>query len=78
MTVLSNEYENQLKKDIEDNSPFISELMETCVVMHEYTDTKFEASFTQLIKNKEDGGRGYQHIRRLRRDGNCFYRAYLF
>ena len=45
MTVLSNEYENQLKKDIEDNSPFVSELMDTNVVMHEYTDTKFEASF---------------------------------
>ena len=46
MTVLSNEYENQLKKDIEDNSPFISELIDTNVVMHEYTDTKFEASFS--------------------------------
>ena len=78
MNVMSNEYENQLKKDIEDNSPFISELMDTNVVMHEYTGTKFEASFSQLIKSKEEGGRGYQHIRRLRRDGNCFYRAYLF
>ena len=46
MTVLSNEYENQLKKDIEDNSPFISEVMDTNVVMHEYTGTKFEASFS--------------------------------
>jgi ubiquitin thioesterase protein OTUB1 len=27
---------------------------------------------------KECGGRGYKHIRRLRRDGNCFYRAFLF
>ena len=46
MTALSIDYENQLKKDIEDNSPFISEVMETSVVMFEYTDTKFEASFS--------------------------------
>ena len=58
--------------------PFISDLMDTSVVMHEYTDTKFEASFQQLIKSIEEGGRGYTQIRRLRRDGNCFYRAFLF
>ena len=58
--------------------PFISELLETQVVVHEYADSKFFESFQQLIKSKEEGGRGYQHIRRLRRDGNCFYRAFLF
>jgi len=30
------------------------------------------------VQDKEAGGRGYKHIRRLRRDGNCFYRAFLF
>lgn len=25
-----------------------------------------------------EGGRGYTRIRRLRRDGNCFYRSFLF
>lgn len=58
--------------------PFISELLETSIVQHEYTDTKFEGSFAQLVLSKADGGRGYQHIRRLRRDGNCFYRAFIF
>ena len=58
--------------------PFISDVLETSVVQHEYSDTKFEASFAMLVKDKEQGGRGYKHIRRLRRDGNCFYRAFLF
>ena len=58
--------------------PFISEVLETNVVVHEYTGTQFEESFKDLIKSKEEGGRGYKHIRRLRRDGNCFYRAFLF
>jgi len=31
-----------------------------------------------LVKSKEEGGKGYKQIRRLRRDGNCFYRAFLF
>ena len=58
--------------------PFISELLETSIVSNEYIETKFEQSFKQMILPKEQGGRGYQHIRRLRRDGNCFYRAFLF
>lgn len=44
----------------------------------EYADTKFEQSFAKLVKSKEEGGSGYTKIRRLRRDGNCFYRAFLF
>jgi ubiquitin thioesterase protein OTUB1 len=31
-----------------------------------------------LQLDKEAGGRGYKNIRRLRRDGNCFYRSFLF
>jgi hypothetical protein len=58
--------------------PFISEKFETDIVLHEYLETKFEDSFRTLINSKEEGGRGYKHIRRLRRDGNCFYRAFLF
>lgn len=58
--------------------PFISELLETQLVLNEYIETKFEDSFSTLIKPVSEGGRGYTHIRRLRRDGNCFYRAFLF
>jgi hypothetical protein len=58
--------------------PFVTELLETQIVMNEYIETKFEDSFAVLIKPTSDGGRGYRKIRRLRRDGNCFYRAFLF
>lgn len=58
--------------------PFISEVLSTELVLNEYIDTKFEDSFRSLIKSKQLGGRGYAHIRRLRRDGNCFYRSYLY
>jgi ubiquitin thioesterase protein OTUB1 len=75
---MSNNYENDLQKEIADQMPFISELMQTEIVAFEYTDTKFESSFGMLVKSKEEGGRGYKQIRRLRRDGNCFYRAFLF
>lgn len=39
--------------------PFISDLLPTSVVMAEYSDTKFEASFGILIKPAAEGGRGY-------------------
>lgn len=42
---MSNNFENDLQKEIADQMPFISELMETEIVAHEYTDTKFELSF---------------------------------
>ena len=78
MNAMSTNYENELQSEIANQMPFISELMGTQIVAFEYQGTKFEASFAMLLKSKEEGGSGYKHIRRLRRDGNCFYRAYLF
>ena len=75
---LSNQYENEIKKEVAEQMPFISEVLETSVVAFEYTDTKFEESFKKIMESKEQGGRGYKHIRRFRRDGNCFYRGFLF
>ena len=67
----SNEQENELKKAIEESTPFISELTVVEILREEYRDHKFENCFDEL-KAK------YSHVRRLRRDGNCFYRAFLF
>ena len=39
--------------------------------MAEYAENKFENCFDQLYAR-------YKTVRRLRRDGNCFYRAFLF
>lgn len=41
------------------------------VLKEEYRDNKFENCFNDLYKK-------YTKVRRLRRDGNCFYRAFLF
>lgn len=75
---LNNEYQNQLKKDIEDQMPFISEVKDSQEVINEFIESKFEESLKLLQIEPAAGGRGYKHIRRLRRDGNCFYRAFLF
>lgn len=68
---LNVEYQNQLKKDIEDTMPFITDLVDLAVLKEEYRDNKFENCFDDLVKR-------YSRVRRLRRDGNCFYRAFLF
>jgi ubiquitin thioesterase protein OTUB1 len=62
---------NQLKKEIEEQQPYISELTDISVLKEEFKENKFESSFDDLCKR-------YTKVRRLRRDGNCFYRAFLF
>lgn len=51
--------------------PFITDLTDLAVLKEEYRDNKFELCFDELSKR-------YTMVRRLRRDGNCFYRAFLF
>lgn len=75
---LNNDFENEMKKEIAEQMPFISAVLPTEDVLNEYIETKFEESFRALIRSRDQGGRGYAHIRRLRRDGNCFYRSFLF
>lgn len=65
------EVENKLKQEINDNTPFISDLIDLGVLKEEYKDNKFENCFDTLYTR-------YKRVRRLRRDGNCFYRAFLF
>jgi len=69
---LNEDFQNQIQEEIENSSPFISDLTPIDIVKAEYQDNfKFEQSFLELQKR-------YSRVRRLRRDGNCFYRAYLF
>lgn len=68
---------DDIKKD-QTSNPHVSDFIEIKVVLEEYKDSKFEAAFVKLGLPKEEGGCGYKHVRKLRRDGNCFYRAYLF
>ena len=46
----NNDYANQLKKDIEDSSPFISDLTDISHLITEYHHHKFEDSFEELYK----------------------------
>ena len=68
---MNEEYQNKLKQEIEDQMPFITDLVDLAVLKEEYRDNKFEVCFDELYKR-------YTRVRRLRRDGNCFYRAFLF
>jgi len=68
---LNVEYQNQLKQEIENSMPFISDVIPLEVLREEYKDNKFELCFDSLRER-------YSGVRRLRRDGNCFYRAFLF
>ena len=68
---LNQQYMNDIKKEIEENTPFITELLDIGVLVVEFKENKFESCFEELQKR-------YKNIRRLRRDGNCFYRAFLY
>jgi ubiquitin thioesterase protein OTUB1 len=69
---LNEDYQNQLRQEIEEATPFISDVTPVDILKAEYADNfKFSDCFEELQKR-------YKTVRRLRRDGNCFYRAYLF
>ena len=53
------------------STPFVSDLLDLGILKAEYADNKFENCFDALYTR-------YKRVRRLRRDGNCFYRAFLF
>ena len=68
---LNFEYENQIRQEVKDNSPHVSELFDLSVLKQEYAENKFENCFEVLYAK-------YKNVRRMRRDGNCFYRALIF
>lgn len=64
-------FENKLREEIENTSPLISNLLDFSHLLSEYENTEFIIPITQIISK-------YKHIRTTRRDGNCFYRGYLY
>ena len=64
-------YENKLREEIENTSPLVSEPLDVAILTNEYQNTEYITSIVQIISK-------YKHIRTTRRDGNCFYRGYLF
>ena len=71
MRELSLETEMALKASIAEATPYVSEVLSIGVIKDEFEGNHFQASFDDLKKK-------YSSVRRLRRDGNCFYRAFLF
>jgi len=51
--------------------PHISDLQDLSVLKEEYKENKFENCFDVLYSR-------YKNVRRMRRDGSCFYRSFLF
>lgn len=64
-------YENEIRKEIEETTPLVSELKPTTELLQEFEYSEYSESIKTIV-NK------YENIRLIRRDGNCFYRAFLF
>ena len=65
------DYENSLKAEIERTTPLISDVKPIKTLIDEYKNSIFENSIQEVSKK-------YQYIRYARRDGNCFYRSYIY
>ena len=66
------EYENEIKAEIEKTTPLISEELDIKVLLKDYEENLEYANSVRIITEK------YKYIRKVRRDGNCFYRAYIY
>ena len=66
------EYENSIKAEIEQTTPLISDQLEIQILLDDYKDNLEYANSVKIITEK------YKYIRKVRRDGNCFYRAFIY
>ena len=69
---LAVEYENAIKAEIEKTTPLISEKLDIQILLKDYEDNLEYANSVKIITEK------YNYIRKVRRDGNCFYRAFIY
>ena len=69
---MSIEYENSLRQEIEMSTPLVSDEIPTSVLMEDYKSNSEYANSVKQITDK------YKHIKKVRRDGNCFYRSFIF
>ena len=66
------DYENKIRKEIEKSTPLISEDYNINVLIDDY---HLNQEYLTSIKNIS---KKYKYIRKVIRDGNCFYRAFIF
>lgn len=67
---LNENFQNEIRKEIESLPP-ITAKQPIKVLQDEWQESKFSASFGAISSK-------YSQVRRCRRDGNCFYRGFLF
>ena len=65
------EFENEIRKEIE-QTPLISEKLPIQVLLDDYKFNEEYSNSVKIITEK------YKYIRKVRRDGNCFYRSFLY
>ena len=61
-------YEEQIKTEYYENRPLVSEMLPIELLTDEFTDSEFQC--VEELKK-------FSQYRTVRRDGNCFFRAYL-
>ena len=66
------DYENNIRKEIEETTPLISEELNINKLIEEYKSNE------EYSKSVENISQKYKYIRKVRRDGNCFYRSFIF
>jgi len=64
-------YENSIREEMEKNTPLVSDLLDIELLRAEYKDSIFEKAIDEFFKK-------INKWRTIRRDGNCFYRSFLF
>jgi hypothetical protein len=64
-------YENSIREEMEKNTPLVSDLLDIELLRAEYKDSIFEKAIDDFFKK-------INKWRTIRRDGNCFYRSFLF
>ena len=70
--ILNIEMYNQIMNQIELESPLISDLLSSSTLVKEYQNNLHYKDSIKIIADK------YQSIRKIRRDGNCFYRGFIY
>jgi hypothetical protein len=69
---MSIEYVNNLRQEIEMTTPLISNELPISELLEDYKSNNEYSSSIKEITNK------YKYIRKVRRDGNCFYRSFIY
>ena len=66
------DYENNIRQEIEKSTPLISQDYDISVLIDDY---KLNEEYLSSIRNIS---KKYKYIRKVIRDGNCFYRSFIF